>query len=375
MRPADRIADLGVTLIRRFLSECPADALSLGLGQLALPVPVAVARAAQRAAATRTAGYGPNAGDAALRAAIAAYEGVDASRVIVTVGVEEALALAILGTINPGDEVAVPDPAFPVYTNLTRVAGGKALAYRLDAAAGFAPTWDAIAAAITPRTRLVVLASPGNPTGAIASATELRRIATRFEERGICWLSDEIYRPFLRNTALDHGSMLSHGSEGFVVSGLSKSAAMAGWRLGWLIAPAELVEPLTALHQHLVTSASTLVQTAATAAFSPSGERFVARASRLLHANSRYAVGQLRKAGFSIAGQGAPTMYVWASLPGHDDDVALARRIAHEARVITIPGSAFGEAGRGHLRVSLGLERGRLREGVDRIAQWALSTR
>lgn len=375
MIPADRIAGLGVTLIRRFVAECPPDALSLGIGQLALPMPAAVARAASRAASTRSAGYGPNAGDVALREAIAAYEGVDASRVIVTVGVEEALALAILGTVNPGDEVVVPDPAFPVYSNLTRIAGGVPRTYLLEPKAGFAPTWAAIAPVVTPQTRLVVLASPGNPTGAVASVADLRRIGAELAERGICWLSDEIYRPFLRNTPFDHGSMLAHGQAGLVAGGLSKSAAMAGWRLGWLVAPPELVAPLTALHQHLVTSASTLVQAAALAAFEPSGERFVARASRLLHANSRYAVARLREAGFAVASPPAPTMYVWASLGGVADDLALARQIANEAKVVVIPGSAFGEAGRGYVRVSLGLPSKMLREGIDRIADWAHSTR
>lgn len=369
LRPARRIEGLGITLLRTFLAGAPDDAVSLGLGQVDADVsPVVRAALGQADAATR-APYGPTAGDPALRRAIADTYGVDPDAVLVTCGVQEALAVALLGLVNPGDEVVVPRPAFPVYETLTRIAGGVVRGWDLSPTDRMRPTLAGLQAAVTDTTRLVVLASPGNPTGAAAEPAEWARIGAWLEDRGIPWLSDEIYVPL--QGAGGHPSMRAHGIGGLVTAGLSKTHALAGWRLGWLIVPEAVRTPLTALHQHLVTSAPSLTQQAALAAFGDEGAAEVDALVAALDRRRARAIAGLEACGFEVL-SGDAGLFVWMRAPeGGDDELALATRILHDARVILIPGRAFGPAGRGHLRASIGVRDDDLDEALRRLADFA----
>ena len=353
------------------MASAPRDAINLGLGQTNEPVPEVLQRALREAPALVAAPYGANAGEAQLRSLIAGDAGVSDERVIVTVGVEQALSLAILGTLDPGDEVVVPAPGFPVYGNLARMAGAVPVPMRLAAADGFRPTWAALEACLTPRTRMVVLCSPGNPTGATAHPEELSRIARELASRGIPWLSDEIYLG-LQYGPQTHGTMLQHGDEGYVASGLSKSHGLAGWRLGWLIVPLAVQQKLVALHQHLVTSAPTVLQQAACAAFGPEGRHALTSLSASLASRRLLAREALASGGWDVAsGDGA--FYLFVRLPGEEDDLALAERLMHEHGVITIPGRAFGDEGAGYVRVSYAQPEAVLREGLRRMVTAARS--
>jgi len=371
LRPARRIEGLGITLLRTFLAGAPDDAVSLGLGQVDADVsPVVRAALAQADAATR-APYGPTAGDPALRRAIAATYGVDPDAVLVTCGVQEALAVALLGLVNPGDEVVVPRPAFPVYETLTRIAGGVVRGWDLSPNDRMRPTLAGLQAAVTDATQLVVLASPGNPTGAAARPAEWARIGAWLEDRGIPWLSDEIYVPL--QGAGGHPSMRAHGTGGLVTAGLSKTHALAGWRLGWLIVPEAVRTPLTALHQHLVTSAPSLTQQASLAAFGDEGAAEVDALVATLDRRRARAIAGLEACGFEVL-SGDAGLFVWMRAPeGDDDELALATEILHDARVILIPGRAFGPAGRGHLRASIGVRDDDLDEALRRLAGFARS--
>ncbi|MCB9506992.1 MAG: pyridoxal phosphate-dependent aminotransferase [Myxococcales bacterium] len=366
LEPAVRLHGLNVTLIRKMMAAAPPDALNLGLGVTAIDVPEPIRARVTSAATLKRAAYGPNAGDAELRQHIAARYGVDPRQIIVTCGVEEGIALAMLGLVNPGDEVVVPDPGFPVYGNMALVAGAHVVPYRLWPTSRFRPTWRAIEATLTRRTRLVVLASPGNPTGAVAEAEEWARIAAELEVRGIAVLSDEIYLD-LQHGPAHHPSMWEHTKRGIVLSGLSKTHGLAGWRLGWAVVPPELAEPLVALHQHLVTSASTLVQEAAIAAFDDADAAAVPAKLRAdLATNRALAIERLTAGGWEVAaGDGA--FYLWVRFPGVDDDFAFAHFLLETARVITIPGRAFGDAGHGYLRLSYSLGQADLERALDLI--------
>ncbi len=376
LRPADRIAGLGLTLLRSVLAEAPADAIHLGIGMSNIDVPEPVQHALTAAPAFTRAVYGPNAGEPALRGAIADHlrvtnPGLDvtAERVIVTHGAQQAIALAILGLVNPGDEVLVPEPSFPVYASLTRIAGGVPVPWSPRPENHFRPQWADLAPHLTERTRMAVVCSPGNPTGATAHPDDFREIAEQLAARNIAALSDEIYCE-LQHTGPQHGCMLAHNPEALIVGGLAKSHGLAGWRLGWLIVPAELTGPLTALHQQLVTSASTLVQQAALAAFGDQGAACPRALSAHLAARRAQAAERLQNAGWEIAaGDGA--FYLWIRHPDHADDLALCRRLMHEARVVTIPGRAFGDAGTGYLRISYSLEAGLLDQALQRLEDWS----
>jgi len=369
LRPAARLQGVGITLIRQIMDEAPADALNLGLGQVDTAVPDCLTEALRSCAAARRAPYVLNAGLLPLREAIGDVAGAPADRVIVTCGVQQALALAILSIVDPGDEVVVPDPGFPVYRTLTQIAGGVPVTWPMRAAARFRPQWSELEPMLSPKTRLVVLASPGNPTGAVATDVEWHEIVSGLASRGIPYLSDEIYASFM-HPPMRHGSAWEIAPEqGFVTSGLSKSHAVAGWRLGWLITPSELTAPVVALHQQLVTSTSSVIQQAALAAFGTDGERARASLAAIMRSRRDTSRAWLEAVGFEVvAGDGA--FYHFVRIPGVEDTLACARAAARDAGVIIMPGEAFGEGGRGYLRVSYGATDETLRDGIERLGRW-----
>lgn len=367
LHPASRLDGLGVTLIRQVMGLATPDCINLGLGQVDADVPPPVRAALLDAPSTVRAPYSLNAGLPALRAAIAARHGVSADEVLVTCGTQEALAVSIFGLVNPGDEVLYPLPGFPVYETLTKLAGGVPVAIPLRAENRFRMNWEDIEARLTPRTRAVVLASPGNPTGAITSPTEWQRIHDELRVRDIPWISDEIYLAF-QPDGHRHPSMRALGDQGIVVSGLSKSHALAGWRLGWIIAPAQLISSLLPLHQQFVTSVATPVQEAAIAAFSPAGETWLAQLAEGLDARRLVTIDVLQRDNWEVgASDGA--FYAWVQVPGGGDDMAFCKHAIANHKVIVIPSRAFGETMHGWFRVSFAVQETPLREGLRRLTE------
>ncbi len=367
-RLAQRMAGIGPSAIRRFLADAPPDALDLGLGQVAADVPPSMRHALDTAPARERAPYGPNAGLPALRQAIAAHADVDPARVIVTCGVEEGLALAFFALLDPGDEVVVPDPAFPAYHTLASLVGARAVRWPMRARDGFRPVAETLEEVLTPRTRLVVLCSPGNPTGAAATPDAWDDIGALLAERGVACVSDEIYLP-LTHSADPHHSATTFAGPSVVLGGLSKSHALAGWRIGWAIVPAEHATAFTGLHQHLVTMAPTLTQQAALAAFDDPARAWVVSLRATLAAR----VARVREAlatPWSLAG-GDGGLYVMARHDAHTDDMALATTLMHDHGVITIPGTAFGPGGAGWIRLSVGCDDAVLDAALDRLAAFA----
>lgn len=363
---ASRLDGLGLSLIRSIVAEAPSDALSLAVGQVEADVPPIIAEALRRAPSVERAPYGPNAGLPEFRQAVARAHGVSADRVIATNGVQQALALATFGVVEPGADVLVPDPGFPTYATLVRMAGGNAVPYRHDDA--FRPTRAGLEAAWTDRTVAVVLASPANPTGAVADADEWYAMRELAKERGAWFISDEIYRPFGPYT--QHDSALVDGDDGVLVcGGLSKAFAIAGWRIGWLIAPAEHAPRLIALQQNLTTCAPSPQQQAALVAFTPEGHDAMTAIVETIAARQSMAVQRLHEAGWFMAGTHGG-LFVWARFPGVGDDLAFARHLANDGRVIVVPGRGFGAGGHGWIRLSCGSSR--LDEGLSRLIESAL---
>lgn len=347
---ASRVDGLGLSLIRTIVAEAPEDALSLAIGQIEAPVPASI-QAALLAAPSRVDGrYGPNAGQHAFRAAVAAAHDLEPSRIVATTGVQQALALAMLGIVNPGDDVLVPDPGFPTYASLARIAGGRPVPYVATSATGFRPTAAAVAEAWTSATRAIVLASPANPTGAVFESTEWDAVLRLAADRGAWVISDEIYRAF---GGAMHASALTAPGPAVVASGLSKSAALAGWRVGWLIVPEASAPRWIALQQNLVTCAPSITQDAALAAFEPAGQAATLALVSEVAARRTRVVEALGGAGWELGGSDGG-LFVWARWPGVDDDLAFARFLAAEGGVIVVPGSGFGASGRGWVRVSCG---------------------
>ncbi len=342
------------SLIRQIFDAAPPGAINLGLGMPDLPVPAAVADAVAKEAASRRAPYTPNAGLPALRGHIGAASGVNAEQVIVTAGVQEGLFCVLAALAGPGDEILVPDPGFPAYEMIATVLGATVVRYDCGEAQAFRPTAAAIAAAVGERTRAVVINSPGNPTGAVC--VEVNAICEVLRAAGVPWVSDEIYDAFV----WDGQHKGFPADAGFVLSGLSKTANLMGWRLGWVLCPQAWAPRLTTVHQTVATCASRLAQVAGIAALTGPPEDLEAGVE--VFRGRRDAVAALLARGGVVHAPLDGAFYAFVEVGG--DDVALAYRLLGQG-VIAIPGSGFGPAGAGWLRIAY--TTGQFQDGVEVI--------
>jgi aspartate/methionine/tyrosine aminotransferase len=374
LEASSRARAIAPTLIRALRDAARPTSLDLGLGQPDLPVPAPIREALGEAVARGVAPYSPNMGLMGLREAVAARYGCDAAQVMITCGVQEALAVALLGLVEPGDEVLVPEPGFPAYPNLVRMAGGVPVPYALEAG-----TWAldvaAVEAAMTPRTRVLLLNSPGNPTGAVAGEEALRAVLDLCRARDVAWVSDEIYEDYIwEGEHRSPGHYAEHVASGVRCGGLSKSQHMMGWRVGWLLGPAGLMEGLRPLHQHLVTCAPEPVQRAAQVAVTRHDELFAP--TRRVFARRRQVAldGVAQMAGVGLAAAPAGAFYLFVDvrrfIPRQGSSLTLARAILDEVDVITIPGVGFGQAGEGYLRLAYTIDEAPLADALERLREF-----
>lgn len=365
--PAARVRGVQRTLIRRMFDAAGPDAINLGLGEPDLATPPSVAAEgidAIREGATR---YTATAGDPALREAIAKRYGQRADRIVITAGSQEALFVAMMAMIDSGDEVLVPDPGYPAYATLVRLAGGRAVTYPLRRDRGYRVDPVDLEARLTDATRAVVVCSPGNPTGAIHADRDLRRIARTLSSRGVAWLSDEVYRE-IRFDDRAAPSLHDHDPDGgVVVSGFSKDLAMTGWRIGWASVPPGLYDAVLSVHQHVVTCAPSIAQRAGRAAAGAVGDE--ARREHLGILGRRRACMLESLDGTPGVRFDPPEggLFCFVAVDGCDDSLGLALRLLHEHGVLTIPGVAFGPGGEGCVRLSFAASDAAIRDGVARF--------
>lgn len=351
------------------------DVVRLEIGDPDFPTPRLITEAAERAMDAGETGYTQSAGLPSLREAIvqhmqAAYGvSIDASDVVVTQGTSPAMLLLFGALLDPGDEVIVADPCYPAYPNYVRFLGGVPISVPVRAEEGFRFRLDEVEAAVSPRTKAIVINSPGNPTGAVLPDEDLRGLAEIAERTGVWIASDEIY----------HGlqfegrsrSILEFTDRAFVLNGFSKAYAMTGWRLGYLIAPRRFVRAAEVIQQNFFLCANHFVQVAGAVALTQ-GQGEVARMRNIYRERRDFLVPALRSLGLGVAVEPKGAFYVFADARawGHDS-LALASRILEEARVAVAPGIDFGAGGEGFLRFSYAASAERLQEGVRRLAAWA----
>ena len=371
LRPARRMEGIERTLIRRIFDAAPPNAIQLGLGQPDLVSPPSICLAGVQAIAEGRTGYTSTAGDPELRAAVAARYApwiAGADGVAITIGSQEAMFAACLTLLDPGDEVLYPDPGYPAYPVVARLIGAQAVSYPLRAERAFRLLPEDVLSRITERTRLAIVCSPGNPTGAVHRREDLHALCGGLARAGVAWLSDEIYAGYSYGDACPSPLEIAPLG-GLVISGLSKDLCMTGWRIGWVAGAPEIVSRVIAAHQYLVTCAPTLSQRAALAAFRPAGEeerrgilgRF--RARRELMAEG---LGRVPGVRFALP-DGA--FYFFVDVSSHGSSMDVARRLLEKRKVVTIPGEAFGPGGAGWLRLSYAASEEAIEEGISRIAQ------
>ncbi|MEP7064483.1 MAG: pyridoxal phosphate-dependent aminotransferase [Gemmatimonadota bacterium] len=337
--------------------------LHLEIGEPDFPTAPHIVEAAVRAMQNGETRYGPAGGILELRTAITNHLGsfgihAAPDDVVVTPGSKPILLYAALALLENGDEALIPDPAYPIYDSVVRFAGAKPVTYRLDSASNFAPDVDAIAASITSRTRLLFLNSPQNPTGGVIDAGRLAALAQLAESNDLIVIIDEIYRPFDYGTSPVPSILTLPGMRErcILVDGFSKAYAMTGWRLGYGLLPTPLAPrfALLALNDHACVPA--FVQRAGIAALEGTQEplramiaEFTAR--RQLVSERLAAIPGVRIAAPAGAFYAFPDVSAITQAAGITA-AQLASRLLKEYGVALLPGTAFGAAGEGYLRLS-----------------------
>jgi aspartate aminotransferase len=349
-------------------------AIRLEIGEPDVPTPAHVVAAAGRDAAAGHTGYTSSTGTPELRAALAEkvrrVNGLEvtASDVVVTHGAMHGLAMAINALAGPGDQVLLPDPEFPNWRMAAVAAGVDVATYPAHAANGFVPTLADIAAAITPATRVIVVCSPNNPTGAMYPPELLAGVVELARERDLWVFSDECYEAITFDRP--HASPAAFDTDGRVLTffSFSKTYAMTGWRLGYVVSrDPGVIDLLGQVAEATVACPSSVSQRAALAALTGPQDD-VAAAVDSYRERRDAAVALLDARGIpSVRPQGAFYLMVDVSAAMADSE-AFALRLLADRHVSVSPGSAFGPGGEGMVRVSLAAERGALLEGLSRLA-------
>jgi aspartate/methionine/tyrosine aminotransferase len=359
-------------------AQAGRDVVHLEVGEPGGGAPAAVLEAARRALAGGAIGYTEALGRPALRAAIAAHYresyglGVDPDQVVVTIGASGAFVLSFLAAFDPGDRVVVPEPAFPAYKNILRALGIEVVRLGLGPETDFKPT-RAMLEALAPPLHGVIVASPANPTGTMLDRAELAALAAFCRARRIRLVADEIYHGITYERPA--GTVLELDEDAIVINGFSKYFCMTGWRLGWLVAPADLVRPIELLAQNLFISPPALAQEAALAAFACRAE--LDRRVEAYRGSRAALLDCLPKGGLERFAPVDGAFYLYADV-AHltEDSHDLCAQILESTGVALTPGADFDSAnGHRHLRLAFAGEPERVITGARRLADWLRSRR
>lgn len=366
--------------IRKFFDAAAAmpDAISLGVGEPDFETPWQIRRAGIQSLERGQTFYTSNWGLIELRRQISALVRrkyqlcYDAEKeILVTVGGSEAIDNAIRALLNPGEEVLIPEPSFVCYTPLTQMAGGVPVAIHTLPEEGFKLNPARLKESITEKTKLLILPYPNNPTGAVMMREDLEGIAEVLRGTDIMVISDEIY------CSLTYGDqphvcfaeLPGMKERTIVVDGFSKSYAMTGWRLGWALGPAEIMRHICKIHQFGIMSSPTTAQFAGIEAIR-TGDDDVEHMRSQYDIRRRFLLGELRAMGLTcFEPQGA--FYIFPSIKSTGlSSEAFCERLLKEQHVAVVPGSAFGESGEGHVRISYSYSMGHLIEACVRIRRF-----
>jgi aminotransferase len=376
-----RVQDIPPSGIRRFfdIAATMNDVISLGVGEPDFVTPGPVLESGIQSLRRGETHYTSNSGILELRERLSAYiarlYGIEyhpENELLITVGVSEALYLVMTTILDPGDEVIVPEPCFVSYMPEVSLAGGVPVAVPTRVEDNFQVTAAAIEAAITPRTKAILIGYPNNPTGAVLSRQTLNEIAQLAARHDLFVISDEIYDRLVYGVPHTQFATLDGMRERTVVlSGFSKSHAMTGWRIGYAAGPAPIIGAMRKVHQYTIMSAPTTAQVAAIDALKH-GEPEV-EAMRAEYDRRR----KLMVSGFNELGlpcfepHGAFYAFPKITVSGMDDNT-FAEQLLHEERVAVVPGSAFGPSGVGHVRACYATAYEKIEEALERIRRFMM---
>lgn len=363
--------------IRRFfdIANEMDNVISLSIGEPDFTTPWHVREEGIRSLEDGKTWYSPNRGFIELRQEISRWlkrhyhvNYNDKEEILVTVGGSEAIDLCLRSLISPGDEVLIPEPSFVCYVPLTEMAGGVPVVLETKAEDRFRITPEALRAKITPKTKLLILPYPNNPTGAVMRREHLEAIAEVVRENDLMVLSDEIYSAL---TYGDTNHVTFSAIDGMwertiVVNGFSKAFAMTGWRLGYAVGPAQIIKAMTKLHQYGIMSAPTTAQYAAIEALK-NGDEDIVYMREQYDMHRRLVVDGFNSMGLTcFEPEGAFYVFPCIKKTGLTSE-EFCERLLYEERVAVVPGSAFGDCGEGFVRVSYSYSIKHITEALSRI--------
>ena len=366
-----RLQGIAPTLIRQFFERALPDSINFGLGEPDLPTPQFLREEAARVTLEEQNGYTSHAGLLTLREKIAEqypHLNLNANQVCVTVGSQEAMTAAFLAICEAGDEVLLPNPSFPAYENCVKICEATPVFYRLPAEKDFAFDIEEFKKQITPKTKAAVVISPSNPTGKIFTKEDLQQIAEVLKDTGIYLISDEIYSDLYFRHEKPHSASEFY-DQTIIVSGLSKSLSMTGWRVGWVASSqTEVVRASLVLHGFLTVCTSTISQKASLLGWTEEAEKAKAEAREIYKRRGEFLVKLLNDELNLNATSPEGAFYTMLDVRSVGDDIETAEKFLQN-RVITVPGVAFGSEAKGFLRLSFCNPEEKLAEGVRRMKE------
>jgi len=365
---ASRATHIELSGIRKMFEAAPAGAINLGLGEPDFQPPQHILEALERAVREGMNKYGPTGGIAELRTAVAErlskYAAVKPDQVLITTGATEGLCAAMQTLVDRGDEVLTPDPGFVLFAPHITLASGTPVFYKVRKEDEFQPRVDELNELVTPKTKAIVVNSPANPTGGVLDRKAIREIVEVAEDNDLLILSDEVYEPFVYEGR--HETFLGKYDKVVYVNSFSKVFSMTGWRLGYVVAPPEIVKTLAKISYYLIACPPTPTQVAVLAGLR-GPQDFVTQMVKEFGKRREIVVDAMNR----IKGFDCPwpkgAFYVFPSFTFDLTSEALAMKILR-AGVICTPGSAFGVGGEGHLRFSYANSRENLVKGMEIVA-------
>lgn len=373
---SERIVDIPFSGIRKFFDIAAEmkDVISLGVGEPDFDTPWHIRDEGIYSLEKGRTAYTSNAGLKELKMEIARYlkrrfeVSYDYDKeMMITVGGSEAIDMALRAMLDPGDEVLIPQPSYVSYVPCTVLANGKPVIINLKEENDFRLTAEELKAAITPKTKILVLPFPNNPTGAIMERRDLEAVAKVVIEHDLYVISDEIYAEL---TYLDDhvtiASLPGMRERTVLINGFSKAYSMTGWRLGYACAPETILEQMLKIHQYAIMCAPTTSQYAAVEAVR-NGDEDVAGMRQEYNGRRRYLVKRLRDMGLSCF-EPYGAFYAFPCIKQfHMTSDEFATRMLQEEKVVVVPGTAFGDCGEGYLRISYAYSLHKLRDALDRM--------
>ena len=376
---SDKVAQIKPSGIRKFfdiVSEMK-DAISLGVGEPDFETPWHIREEGIYAFEKGKTFYTSNSGLKELRTEISNYikrtQGITYNpdgEILVTVGGSEAIDIGLRAMINPGDEIIIPQPSYVSYAPCSYLAGGKNVIIDLKLENNFRLTPEELNNAISPKTKILILPYPNNPTGAIMEQTDLEKIANIVKEKDIFVISDEIYSELTyKGKHVSIASLDGMKERILLINGFSKSYAMTGWRLGYACAPKEIISQMTKIHQYAIMCAPTISQYAAVEAIK-NGDDDVKMMRQSYNQRRRFLLDAFKKMGLECF-EPYGAFYVFPCIKEFGmTSEEFATRLLMEQKVAAVPGTAFRDSGEGFLRISYAYSIEKLKLAMERLEKF-----